>query len=117
MPKQPYIQVPDTFLPRRGFHRELTPNEFLHYYYGLCRAISAAKTDIQTIMHFRGWRAHGASSGPECVMRKTFPAGRAIATSDKIAPEIEAHLCSILEAQPAPPKPAPPPSPRRRRKS
>ena len=50
-------------------------------------------------MHFRGWRAYGASSGPECRMRKTFPAGSVVETSDKCAPEIEALTCSQFEAQ------------------
>jgi hypothetical protein len=60
--------------------------------------LAAAETDIQTIMHFRGWRAYGATSGPDCRMRKTFPPGRSVETSDKIAPGIEAMLCSLLEA-------------------
>jgi hypothetical protein len=49
-------------------------------------------------------------------MRKTFPAGRAVETSDKIAPEIEALLCSILDVQTAPAPPSPPASARRRRR-
>ena len=113
MPYPPYLKIPQTFLPRRGLTRDLTPGEFLQYYYNLCSAIEVAKTDIQTIMHFRGWRAYGASSGPHCVMRKTFPGGRAVETTDKIAPEIEAEVCYRLEAQA---DPAPPPAPARRRR-
>lgn len=91
-------------------------SSFSHY--GLCHIISIVETDIQTIRHFRGWCAYGASSGPECVMRKTFPGGRAVETSDKIAPEIEADLCYRLEVQAAAAQaPAPAPAPRRRCKS
>jgi hypothetical protein len=51
-------------------------------------------------------------------MRKTFPGGRAVETSDKIAPEIEADLCYRLEVQAAAAQaPAPAPAPRRRCKS
>ena len=117
MPNRPRIRVPQSFLPCREINRDPTPAEFLDWYYGLRHVISTAETDIQTIMHFRGWRAHGASSGPECVMRKTFPKGRAVQTSDKIAPEIEAELCCRLEAQPAPAPTPPPASARRRRQS
>jgi hypothetical protein len=99
MPKPPYIKVRQTFLPWREIKRDLTRLEFLHCYYGLCNIISTVETDIQAIMHFRGWCAYGASSGPECVMRKTFPGGRMVETTDKIAPEIEAEVCSRLEKQ------------------
>ena len=60
--------------------------------------IATAESDIQTIMHFRGWRAHGASSGPECCMRKAFAEGRTVETKDKFALEIEAMLYSRLKA-------------------
>jgi hypothetical protein len=115
MPYPSHLKIPQTFLPRVELTRDLTPAQFLDYHYGLCHAISVAETEIQTIMHFRGWCAYGASSGPECVMRKTFPSGHTVATSDKIAPEIEQRVCSILEAQAATP-PAPVPAPRRRRR-
>jgi hypothetical protein len=117
MPPYPHIKVPQTFIPCREIKRDLTPAEFLNWYGSLSNIISVAKTDIQTIMHFRGWCAYGASSGPHCVMRKTFPGGRSVDTTDKIAPEIEAELCYRLEAQ-ADAAPTPPPAPaRRRRKS
>ena len=92
-------RVPQSFLAAREITRDLTPREFLHCYYSLLHVITTAQSDIQTIMHFRGWRAYGASSGPECRMRKEFAAGRAIETTDKFAPEIEALICSQLEAQ------------------
>jgi hypothetical protein len=95
--------------------RDLTPGEFLQFYFDLCRAIKIAKTDIQTIMHFRGWQAYGASCGAHCVMRKTLPNGRAVETSDKIAPEIEAEVCYRLVGQPGAAR-VPPPAPGRRRR-
>lgn len=123
MPYPRRIRVPQTFLPCREIKRDLTPAEFLDYYYGLCHVINTAQTDIQTIMHFRGWCAYGASSGPKCVMRKTFPTGRTVATNENIAPEIEAMICSTLEAKAAvasAPQPAlaasTPPAPARRRR-
>jgi hypothetical protein len=67
--------------------------------------------------------ACGASSGPECRMRKTFPSGATVETSGKIAPEIEAMICEemirpILEAQAATAPPPPPAAvPLRRRRS
>jgi hypothetical protein len=116
MPDYPHIKVPQTFIPLREIKRDLTPAEFLDWYYSLSNIISVVETDIQTIMHFRGWCAYGASSGPHCVMRKTFPGSRAVETTDKIAPEIEAELCYRLEAQPAP-APIPPPARARRRRN
>jgi hypothetical protein len=109
MPKDKCSRIPQSFLPRRELTRDLTPREFLEYYYHLRHVITTAETDIQTIMHFRGWRAHGASSGPDCRMRKSFPGGRTLETSDKIAPGIEEHLCYLLEAQPGAASPPPPP--------
>jgi len=117
MPSRPRIRVPQSFLPCREINRDPTPAEFLDWYYGLCNVISTAETDIQTIMHFRGWRAYGSSSGPECRMRKIFPSGAIVETSDKIAPEIEAMLCSHLPAPTAKAPPAPPAPARRRRRS
>ncbi|MCX6923149.1 MAG: hypothetical protein NT154_08070 [Verrucomicrobia bacterium] len=58
-------------------------------------------------MHFRGWCAFGASSGPECRMRKIFSSGAIVETSDKIAPEIEAMICSRLPGDTAKGPPAP----------
>ena len=115
MPKHHCSRIPETFLPGRGFTRDLTPLEFLQHYHDLCHVINVAQSDLHTIMHFRGWRAYGASSGPKCVMRKTFPTGRTVETSEKLAPEIEALACHTLIAQPAPPPAKPQPSPRRRK--
>ena len=50
-------------------------------------------------------------------MRKIFPSGAIVETSDKIAPEIEAMICSILPPQTAKVPPAPPAPARRRRRS
>ena len=66
-----------------------------------------ARNKLQSIRHFRDWRAHGASSSARFVMRKTFLSGRAVETSDKLTPEIEAFTCWILEAQCAPAAPVP----------
>ena len=98
--------IPQSFIAGREIKRDLTPLEFLHCYSQLRHVILTAQTDILDILHFRGWRAHGASSGPDCRMRKTFPTGATVETSDKIAPEIEAMICSILQAQAAKAPPA-----------
>jgi len=91
-------RTPQSFLAAREITRDLTPREFLDCYYSLQQAIATAESDIQTIMHFRGWCAYGASSGPDCRMRKAFASGRIIEATDKHAPEIEALICSQLEA-------------------
>ena len=108
MPEYRCIPVPQSFIAAREIKRDLTPLEFLHCYSQLRHVITTVESDIQTIMQFRGWRAYGSSSGPECRMRKVFPSGAIVETSDKIAPEIEAMICSILLAHTtkAPPAPA-----------
>ena len=116
MPEYKCRRAPQSFLLCREITRDLTPREFLHCYYNLRHIITTAESDIQTLMHFRGWLAHGASSGPKCRMRKTLAAGRTVETSDKIAPEIEAMLCFNLEKKSAPATPPSPPAPRRRRR-
>jgi hypothetical protein len=59
-------------------------------------------------MYFRGWCLCGpTSSGPECRMRKVFPSGAIVETSDKIAPEIEAMICSAPPPHTAKAPPAP----------
>ena len=85
----------------------LTPREFLHCYCHLKHIITTVESDLQDLMHFRDWRACGSSSGPECQMRKIFPSGAIVETSDKIAPEIEDMICSILTAHTAKTPPAP----------
>ena len=103
MPEYPEFRcrrIPQTFIAGpREFTRILTPLEFLHCYYGLLHVITTVKSDIQDIMYFRGWQAYGASSGPDCRMRKTFLSGRIIEATDEHAPEIEALICSQLQAQ------------------
>ena len=117
MPEYRCRPIPQSFLAAREITRDLTPLEFLHCYSQLKHIITTVESDIQDIMYFRGWRAFGASSGPECRMRKTFPSGAIVETSDKIAPEIEAMICSLLPAPTAKAPPAPPAPPRRRRRS
>ena len=117
MPEYRCRPIPQSFLAAREITRDLTPLEFLHCYYQLKHIITTVESDIQAIMHFRGWRAYGASSGPECRMRKNFPNGAVVETSDKIAPEIEAMICSILHDQTAKAPPAPPTPVRRRRRA
>jgi hypothetical protein len=117
MPEYPCRRIPQSFIAAREITRDLTPLEFLHCYSQLKHIITTVESDIQDIMHFRGWRACGASSGPGCRMRKIFPRGAIVETSDKIAPEIEAMICSVLHAQTAKAPPAPPAPARRCRRS
>jgi hypothetical protein len=109
MPEYHCPPIPQSFLGTREITRELTPREFLHCYGHLKHIITTVESDLQDLMYFRGWSNCGSSSsGPECRMRKTFPTGAIVETSDKIALEIEAMICSILPAPTAkaPPKPA-----------
>ena len=102
MPEYPEFRcrrIPQTFIAGPEITRELTPSEFLHCYYGLLHVITTVKSDIQTLMYLRGWTAYGASSGPDCRMRKACPSGRIIEATDEHAPEIEAFICSQLQAQ------------------
>ncbi len=115
MPEYRCRPMPQSFLAAREITRDLTPVEFLHCYSQLQHIITTVESDLQDLMHFRGWRVYGSSSGPECRMRKIFPSGASVETLDKIAPEIEAMICSILAAQTAKAPPAPPAPPRRRR--
>jgi hypothetical protein len=39
MPKDECSRIPDSFLPRREMTRDLTPRDFLEYYYHLTRAL------------------------------------------------------------------------------
>ena len=116
MPEYHCRPIPQSFIAAREITRDLTPMEFLHCYSQLKHVIATAERDILDLLHFRGWCAHGASSGPECRMRKTFPSGATIETSDTFAPEIEAMICAILPAQTAKAPPAPPAKVRRRRR-
>ena len=75
MPEYRCRPIPQSFLAAREITRELTPLEFLHCYYHLKHIITTVESDLQDLMHFRGWRACGPSSGPECRMRKIFPSG------------------------------------------
>ncbi len=110
MPEFRCRRIPQSFIAGPEITRDLTPQEFLHCYYGLRHIIATVESDIQTLMYFRGWCAHGASSGPDCRMRKTFPNGAVVEATDKFAPEIEAMFCWRLGAQ-TPPAPPPPPTP------
>ena len=101
MPEYRCRPTPQSFIAGREITRDLTPLEFLQCYTQLNHIITTVKSDLQDLLHFRGWRAYGASSGPECRMRKVFPSGAIVETSDKIAPEIEAMICSILPAHTA----------------
>ena len=107
MPEYRCPPIPQSFLGAREITRELTPLEFLHCYCHLKHIITTVESDLQDLMHFRDWRACGSSSGPECQMRKILPSGAIVETSDKIAPEIEAMICSILPAHTAKAPPAP----------
>ena len=114
MPEYHCRPIPQSFIAAREITRDLTPLEFLHCYSDLKHIIATAERDIQDILDFRGWQGYGASSGPECRMRKVFPSGATVETSDQIAPEIEAMICSILHDQTAKAPPgatrqAPPP--------
>ena len=106
MPEYCCLPIPQSFLAAREITRDLTPLEFLRCYHQLKHIITTVESDLRDLMHFRGWLAYGASSGPECRMRKNFPSGAIVETSDKIAPEIEAMICSILHAQSAKTPPA-----------
>ena len=108
MPEYRCPPIPQSFLGTREITRELTPLEFLHCYSDLKHIITTVESDLQDLMYFRGWSICGpTSSGPECRMRKIFPSGAIVETSDKIAPEIEAMICSILPAHTAKAPPAP----------
>ena len=117
MPEYRCRPIPQSFIAGREITRDLTPLEFLHCYSQLRHIITTVESDLQDLLYFRGWRAYGASSGPECRMRKVFPSGAIVETSDKIAPEIEDMLCCILHAQTAKAPPPPPAPARRRRRS
>ena len=117
MPEYRCRPIPQSFIAGREITRDFTPLEFLHCYSQLKHIITTVESDIQDIMYFRGWREYSASSGPECRMRKVFPSGATVETSDKIAPEIEAMLCYRLPAPTAKAPPAAPAPPRRRRRS
>lgn len=117
MPEYRCRPIPQSFIAGREITRDFTPLEFLHCYSQLKHIITTVESDIQDIMYFRGWREYGASSGPECQMRKVFPSGATVETSTKIAREIEDMICSILLAQAAKAPPAPPAPARRRRRS
>jgi hypothetical protein len=117
MPEYRCRPIPQSFIAGREITRDFTPLEFLHCYSQLKHIITTVESDIQDVMYFRGWREYGASSGPECRMRKVFPSGAIVETSAKIAREIEDMICSILHAQAAKAPPAPPAPARRRRRS
>jgi hypothetical protein len=117
MPEYRCLPIPQSFLAAREITRDLTHLEFLRCYHQLKHIITTVESDLQDLLEFRGWRAYGSSSGPECRMRKIFPSGAIVETSDKIAPEIEAMICSILPSQTAKVPPAPPAPARRRRRS
>ncbi len=117
MPEIRCRRVPQSFIAGREIPRDLTPLEFLHCYSQLRHIITTVESDIQDIMYFRGWREYGASSGPECRMRKVFPSGAIVETSVETAREIEDMICSIHHAQAAKVPPASPAPARRRRRS
>jgi hypothetical protein len=99
--------IPQSFIAGREIPRDLTPLEFLHCYSQLRHIITTVESDIQDIMYFRGWREYAVGSGPGYQMRKTFPSGVVVETSPEIAREIEAMICSILQAHTAKAPPAP----------
>ena len=117
MPEYRCRPIPQSFIAGREITRDFTPLEFLHCYSQLKHIITTVESDIQDIMYFRGWREYGASSGPECRMRKVFPNGATVETSPQIARDIENMICPILFDQAAKAPPAPPAPARRRRRS
>ena len=122
MPEYRCPPIPQSFLGIREITREFTPREFINFYNLLQQITITVRSDFEDLLYFRGWSNIGtSSSGPDCRMRKTFPTGATVETSDKIAPQIEEMICEelirpILEAQNAKAPPQLPAPPRRRRR-
>ena len=94
MPEYRCPPIPQSFLGTREITREFTPREFRHCYAHLRQIISTVESDLKDLIYFRGWSNCGSSSsGPECRMRKVFPSGAIVETSEKIALEIEEMVC------------------------
>jgi hypothetical protein len=100
MPEYRCPPIPQSFLGTREITREFTPREFINFCNLLKQITITVQSDFQDLLYFRGWSNIGtSSSGPDCRMRKTFPSGAIVETSEKIALEIEAMICSVPPAQ------------------
>ncbi len=85
-----------SFLPPYALRRALSPEQFLYYQTDLEHIRHTARTDLLSLLHSRGWQAHGASHGPQAVFIKIFPDARRFQLSEAQALRLEISFCAAV---------------------